>query len=113
MNVLAINANIAPSNRLAIPKIGKWGFGPPEISFPSESKTSGFSDDFFVAKYSQSDTTPEIKNKTPMAIVIHSNVCSRYSISNIPIIIAHIPRKKELWSIFINILVLCKVTKNS
>ena len=64
MNVLAINANIAPSNRLAIPKIGKWGFGPPEISY-------------------------------------------------IPIIIAHIPRKKELWSIFINILVLCKVTKNS
>ena len=113
MNVLAINANIAPSNRLAIPKIGKWGFGPPEISFPSGSKTSGLSDNFFVAKYSESDTTPEIKNKTPIAMVIHSNVCSRYSISNIPIIIAHIPRKKELWSIFINILVLCKVTKNS
>ena len=43
MNVFAINANMAPSNRLAIPKIGKWGFGPPEISFPSGSKTSGFS----------------------------------------------------------------------
>ena len=113
MNVLAINANIAPSNRLAIPKIGKWGFGPPEISFPSESKTSGFSDDFFVAKYSEIDNIPDIKNNTPMAMVIHSNVCSLYSISNMPMIIAQIPRKNELWKIFINILVFCKVTKNS
>ena len=94
MNVFAINANMAPSNRLAIPKIGKWGFGPPEISFPSGSKTSGLSDNFFVAKYSESDTTPEIKNKTPMAIVIHSNVCSRLCIpadtrSPIPVIPVH------------------------
>ena len=97
---MGIIVSIMPSIRLPNPTMGNTGRVTVSLR-PSASYTS--MSDFLprATKYVAHENTHDTKNNTPMAIVIHSTVCSRYLTSNAPTAIAHSARSKELAKVFI------------
>ena len=52
-------------------------------------------------RYEAHEKTPDMKNNTPMDIVIHVTVCSRYLTSSAPTTMAQTARRSELCNTFI------------
>ena len=99
-NTVGMSARMSPRMRLPSPTMGNCGLNPVSC-LPLASNTCGMSLLRRAAKYVAHDTTPDRKNSTPMAIVIHVTVCSRYFTSNAPTITAHKERTNELCITFI------------
>lgn len=104
--VPGIIANINPSNTLPMPTIGNVGLSC-VIKLPSASYISVFPECPFELRYVAHEIAPEIRNKTPIAMVIPLTVLSGLLISNIPVAMAHNARKTELLKTFIDVCLYC------
>ena len=103
MNTLGIKAKIMPRIRLPKPTIGNFGVVP-IICLPLASESICpciFSAVRLALKYVIREMTPDRKNNTPIAMVIHVTVCSRYWMSKTPMMMAQTARNKELCTTFI------------
>ena len=99
-NVPGIMARIRPRIRLPRPTMGNAGRMPRSWR-PCASNTCTSSLRLRAMRYEAHEKTPDMKNNTPMAIVIHVTVCSRYLTSSAPTTMAQIARRSELCNTFI------------